>query len=59
MNDTEDLPCPYCGQGNAVPVDASAGSQEFITDCEVCCRPFSVRVETENGEIISLETGAG
>ncbi len=55
MELTENAACPFCGQLNVLAVDTSQGSTEFITDCEVCCRPFEVRAECEPGEILSLE----
>lgn len=54
MRDSETLNCPYCGQDNTLVIDSSAGSQSFVTDCEVCCRPFEVRVECEDGELLSI-----
>lgn len=37
--------CPYCGEGNTIVVDESAGeSQEYVEDCQVCCQPWQVRV---------------
>jgi hypothetical protein len=38
-----------------VELDASIPSQQFTTDCEVCCRPFTVRAECELGEVLSAE----
>lgn len=38
--DTEQVYCPYCAQGIEVVLDLSAGSQEYVEDCEVCCRPI-------------------
>jgi hypothetical protein len=55
MEEHADVQCPYCGQTCSVPVDTSIASQRFTTDCEVCCRPFSVVVECEPGEILSVE----
>ena len=52
------IQCPYCGQIFELAVDTSVGSQQFVTDCEVCCRPFEVMVECEAGEILSLEARA-
>ena len=32
--------CVYCLQVNETVVDATAGlNQEYIEDCQVCCRP--------------------
>ncbi|PWU12384.1 MAG: CPXCG motif-containing cysteine-rich protein [Verrucomicrobia bacterium] len=55
MEVSESVQCPYCGQRSEVVVDTSVGSQQFTTDCEVCCRPFEVFVECEPGRILSLD----
>jgi hypothetical protein len=37
--------CPYCGAEVDLLIDAGGGpTQEYIEDCEVCCRPWLVRV---------------
>lgn len=38
------IPCPYCGERIEIVLDASAGDQHYIEDCQVCCRPISVAV---------------
>jgi len=42
MNILEDIEvvCPYCGQAQAIRVERR-GSQDYIEDCEACCRPMS------------------
>jgi hypothetical protein len=55
MEESALIDCPFCGQEFEPAIDTSAGSQRFITDCEVCCRPFEVVVTCEDGEILSLE----
>ena len=35
--------CPYCGETFETHIDTSAGSQEYIEDCYVCCRPITFR----------------
>ena len=47
--------CPFCGSKMEVGIDTAVSHQSFTTDCEVCCRPFEIRVECEPGEILSLE----
>jgi hypothetical protein len=38
--------CPYCGQINEIVLDPGSGSeQEYVEDCQVCCRPWLVRVQ--------------
>jgi len=37
--------CPYCGEENEIAVDPGSGdSQDYIEDCQVCCRPWRVSV---------------
>jgi hypothetical protein len=46
-----DVTCPYCGESVRIELDASGGAvQDYVEDCQVCCRPWKVRVEyDENG----------
>jgi len=48
--------CPYCGEAFETPVDCSAGSQSYIEDCEVCCRPIEFRLEVAaDGSLLCLD----
>lgn len=58
VQDTVSVQCPFCGQDCEVAIDASVGSQRFTSDCEVCCRPFEVFVECEDGEVVAVEVQA-
>lgn len=58
MEDSVTVQCPYCGQNCVVELDPTIAHQQFTTDCEVCCRPFTIRAECEAGEIVSVETEA-
>jgi hypothetical protein len=41
-----EVTCPYCGEVNAIVLDpGSGGDQEYVEDCQVCCRPWKVRVQ--------------
>ena len=43
--------CPYCGERIEILVDWSAAMQEYIEDCEVCCRPIQLQIAIdERGE---------
>ena len=40
-----EIVCPYCGEPNLVGLDPGGGEdQEYFEDCQVCCRPWVVRV---------------
>jgi Cysteine-rich CPXCG len=58
MRDTETIQCPYCGQSMDLVIDVSQPSQRFTTDCEVCCRPFEVVAECEDGELVAVDVMA-
>ena len=36
------ISCPYCGETITVLVDGSVEEQQYIEDCEVCCRPMDI-----------------
>lgn len=37
--------CPYCGETTLIGLDHGSGAvQDYVEDCEVCCRPWRVRV---------------
>ncbi len=53
--------CPYCGETIGILVDDSVSEQQYVEDCQVCCRPIvldvtvcpegevTVHGQTENG----------
>jgi hypothetical protein len=48
--------CPYCAQTFEVLVDCSIEHQEYIEDCEVCCRPVTLIVDVAEDGQVSVET---
>ena len=37
--------CPHCGEPVEIALDPGSGAeQEYVEDCEVCCRPWRVSV---------------
>ncbi|MFN7141814.1 MAG: CPXCG motif-containing cysteine-rich protein [Limisphaerales bacterium] len=58
MQVPEPVQCPFCGQQFELLIDTSTSSQQFTTDCEICCRPFEVFVECELGEVVSLSVNS-
>jgi hypothetical protein len=39
--------CPYCGETITILVDDSLPEQEYIEDCQVCCRPIVLHVAVD------------
>lgn len=56
MLDTQQISCPYCWESIEILVDPSVDEQDYIEDCEVCCRPirFLVRVEGDDVYVEAL-----
>jgi hypothetical protein len=52
--DYQRVQCPYCGEPIALQVDDSAGEQDYVEDCSVCCRPIEVRL-CRDGDCWRLE----
>ena len=47
MLDSHHIDCPYCGETIEILIDTSIRSQQYIEDCQVCCRPITLRVEMD------------
>ncbi|HEY4485349.1 MAG TPA: CPXCG motif-containing cysteine-rich protein [Nitrospiria bacterium] len=47
--------CPYCGAQVQLVIDCSVPFQEYIEDCEVCCRPIVLAVSVDEAGTISVD----
>jgi endogenous inhibitor of DNA gyrase (YacG/DUF329 family) len=47
MLEYQDYECPYCGEAVEAVLDLSAGDQQYIEDCPVCCRPVLFELRTD------------
>ena len=51
--------CPYCGENNTILIDESAGEQQdYVEDCQVCCKPWQVIVSLSPGADADVEVRA-
>ncbi len=54
---SRNIKCPYCGERFEVEIDISAGDQETIEDCRVCCRPIRFHIKVDYaGKLTGMET---
>ena len=53
--------CPYCWEKFILLVDGSLEHQEYVEDCEICCRPidFSITIDDEDQLTIQAHSQAG
>ena len=57
MSDTVVIHCPYCGKSYETAVDPSSGSQRYIEDCAICCRPIEIVMRVDDdGELLDVST---
>lgn len=47
--------CPYCGEPIELLVDCSVSHQEYVEDCQVCCRPMEVWVEVDSEGDVTVQ----
>ena len=51
--------CPYCGEENEISLDPGSGdSQDYIEDCQVCCRPWRVTVSYDSTGAVDVQLEA-
>ena len=47
--------CPYCWEQISMLCDTDAGSQSYVEDCSVCCRPIKIEYQARDGAIVSFQ----
>ncbi len=57
MNPSESahINCPYCGESLEIAIDASVGQQDYIEDCQVCCKPIQFRIRISAEGTLSID----
>jgi len=49
------IDCPYCGEGFDLSVDCSAGGEQYVEDCPVCCQPIDIATEVDfDGNLLAV-----
>lgn len=52
------ISCPYCGETITILVDDSLPEQEYVEDCQVCCRPIVLHVTVDTDGDVSVTESA-
>ena len=56
MDSEAEVNCPYCGEAVVIALDTGGGlTQEYVEDCQVCCRPWRVRVHFHGSGMAEVE----
>jgi hypothetical protein len=42
------IQCPFCSEHYETQVDLSAGSANYIEDCQVCCQPIEMSLAVDD-----------
>ena len=50
-----EVQCPHCWEPFTVEIDTTQGSYETVEDCSVCCRPMTLRIVCDSGEVTSID----
>jgi hypothetical protein len=49
----QSIACPYCGEQQTVLIDCSEEEQQYIEDCQVCCKPIVFKIQIAmNGDVL-------
>lgn len=46
------ITCPYCGERLDILIDPSDLDQQYIEDCQVCCKPINFLVQMDMDETL-------
>ncbi len=48
LADSVEIQCPYCWERIVIEIDPSVREQDYIEDCQVCCRPIEIQVRIDD-----------
>ena len=50
-----EVECPFCGETFTTHADPSEEHQDYIEDCQICCRPIRFSVKCSDDGVDSVE----
>lgn len=55
-----EVACPHCGEMIVITLDPGGGAdQQYVEDCQVCCRPWKVTVRYGSNGHADVDVEAG
>ena len=55
LQETAEIECPYCGERIYLLIDCSIDTQDYVEDCQVCCRPMTIHVTVDEEGLPQVE----
>lgn len=49
-----EVQCPYCWEHIDVVVDDCGENQQYVEDCQVCCRPINFHIIVDESQQMSI-----
>jgi hypothetical protein len=40
--------CPYCGEAIEILIDPQDAGDQYVEDCQVCCRPITFNITMDS-----------
>jgi len=57
MEEEKFFKCPYCRERISMVLDVSeSGTQTYIEDCQVCCRPIEITYTAQSGRLVTFRS---
>jgi hypothetical protein len=48
----QSIGCPHCGESIGILIDDSLPEQQYVEDCQICCRPIVLDITAdEEGDV--------
>ena len=55
MQEEAEITCPFCWERLSILLDLSLPEQDYIEDCQVCCRPIRITYTSHDGVLLTLD----
>lgn len=53
-----EVTCPHCWETHRLFIDVSAGSADYVEDCQVCCHPMDITLRIHGEDIEEIQVAS-